>query len=121
MFAIVLGYEVIGYCELALGLGNERRLVGELTIVIDRRHRRLGYAKIALATLIEWSFGRLPALAEVWGACIEDNAASIALMLSIGMENNGVVISNEGGPVRKYRLARRPSAAAAMHLIEDGR
>ena len=43
---------------------------------------------------------------EMWGSCVLDNRASVALMDSLGMEYCGPVPSNEGRTVRKFRLER---------------
>jgi RimJ/RimL family protein N-acetyltransferase len=109
MFVICLKAEVIGFCDIVLGVADGGNLVGELTVVIDQSNRGDGYARTSLQALISWSFEHLPLMAEVWGSCVEDNVASIRLMSSIGMESAGMVTSREGRPVWKYRLSRSSS------------
>ena len=107
MFVVTLESQVIGWVELHPGLqGTPPNLIGELTVVIDHDHRGSGHAKMALGALIEWGFKRFPSMREMWGSCVLDNGASMAMMEALGMEDCGTVSSNEGRTVRKFRLER---------------
>jgi RimJ/RimL family protein N-acetyltransferase len=103
MFAIINDGLVIGVTEVVFGQSDEGALVGELMIVLAHDARRQGTGAIVLDSFISWSFQRFPDLREVWGTCVPDNEASIALMTRVGMEDCGVCPTNEGGQVHKFR------------------
>lgn len=106
MFSITLDGAVIGFTQLKLGYSSDRALVGELTIVLVKNARKKQFGKTALSGFIDWAFEQYGVLQQVWGACVPENSASIALMTSLGMDDCGLVSANEGRPVRKFRLSR---------------
>lgn len=106
MFVIIFDDEVIGLCDMRLGVDGAGCLIGEPMIAITEKLRRKGYGASALRALAQWSFAEMPLLTALWGSCVETNEASIELMISLGMDDDGVVASNEGTPVRRMSISR---------------
>ena len=83
---VIEGGAVIGLVELASV--HARLSTAEPTIWIDPVYRRRGYASEALRRVLAWAMEDLR-LARLDGAAVPSNVASIELMPTVGMRDEG--------------------------------
>ena len=90
--------EVVGW----IGFGGDSRGVGDIDFayVVDRGHRRRGYAAEALRGAISYCFGTLGAR-SFWGQCHTANEASASAMRAAGLQYIGTVDGQH-----RFRISR---------------